>query len=393
MKRFTSLLVLLTVSISAWSVAYADEALTDETNVTSQAEEAVDEPEVYTLSLNDAIELAMTDNPQIIANEYEQTAKEINIKSAYLDKSAMKKSLKAASDYNKMSVTTMQTLLVKEGFGVAQAEMEHRMSILEAEQIKASIAYNTTNAYYNVVLMDKLVNAAKNSYDLALDNKAVVDAQYELGLVAQMVYDNADISVDGAKSMLEAYELNREIALLNLKNTLNINKNSEVILIDEIESEEFESDVEADAAAALETRYDLTNAKEGMELAYLNFDISGAFTSSSAAYNTAYSSYIDAQYGYDKARDLVELSIHSAYNTILTNHSAMDIARRTYEMKLKEYDASKLQYELGMITNLELTDKINALYDAQVDYAQKKLDYRMSVEKYKYDITIGLPQQ
>ena len=393
MKRFTSLLVALIVSISAWSVTYADEALTDETNVTSQIEEAVDEPKVYTLSLEDAIELAMTDNPQIIANEYTQIAKEISIKSANLNKSAMKKSLKEASKKNYISTTTIETLVVKEGFMVAQAEMEHRLSVLNAEQIKASIAYNTTNAYYSVVLMDKLVNAAKNSYELALENKVVIDAQYKLGLVAQMTYDNADISVDGAKSRLDTYELNRAIAELNLKNMLNIDKDSEIILTDEIECEEFSSDVEADVISALETRYDLTARKESVDLAYLYMDIAGAFTTSSSVYNSAYADYINAQYQYTSLRDIAEFNIHSAYNTILTNHSAMDIARRTYEMKLKEYDASKLQYELGMITNLELTDKINALYEAQVDYAQKKLDYRMSVEKYKYDITIGLPQQ
>lgn len=396
MKKITSLLLALTLSTSALNVvcAYADEAVTDQTDLTAQAEETEEIPEIktYTLSLEEAIDLAMADNPQVIANEHRQTANEVNIKSAYLDKSALKKSTKAASQYNYISATGIEQLLVRDGFLVEQAEMAHRLSVMEAEQIKASIAYNTTNAYYNVVLMNKLVNAAQNSYDLAVDNMAVVDAQYELGLVAQMVYDNADISVDGAASMLEAYKLNKEIAMLNLKNVLNIDKNSEVILTDEIESEEFTSDVEADVTSALETRYDLNGLKEGMNLSYLYMDIAGAFTENSAVYNSAYADYIDAQYQYTTIKDSIELYIRSAYNNISTSRSSMDIARRTYEMKLKEYEASKLQYELGMITNLELTDTINDLYDAQVSYAQAKLDYRMSVEKYKYEITIGLPQ-
>ena len=61
-----------------------------------------------------------------------------------------------------------------------------------------------------------------------------------------------------------------------------------------------------------------------------------------------------------------------------------------YEIDLKEYDAAKLKYELGMITNLELTSCINDLYSSQVNYANAKLGYRLAVEKYKYEITIGL---
>jgi outer membrane protein TolC len=68
----------------------------------------------------------------------------------------------------------------------------------------------------------------------------------------------------------------------------------------------------------------------------------------------------------------------------------MKIAERTYNMHLSEYEAAKVQYDLGMITNLELTDKINNLYKSQISYAQAKLNYRMAIEKYKYDITIGI---
>ena len=43
-----------------------------------------------------------------------------------------------------------------------------------------------------------------------------------------------------------------------------------------------------------------------------------------------------------------------------------------------------------MITNLDLTSSINDLYSAQVSYANAKLTYRLAVEKYKYEITVGL---
>ena len=68
----------------------------------------------------------------------------------------------------------------------------------------------------------------------------------------------------------------------------------------------------------------------------------------------------------------------------------MDLSKAQYETELKKYDAAKLKYELGMITNNELTQTINTLYEAQISYANAKSNYRMAIEKYKYEITIGL---
>ena len=178
----------------------------------------------------------------------------------------------------------------------------------------------------------------------------------------------------------------------SLKNMLNISPNDNLVLVDKIEIQEFTSDVEADIKSALETRYDLIGAKKTLDLAAEYLDISDAFTINSAVYNTAYADYVNKEYQYKTARDGIELAIRNEFNSIITNHSSMGISERTYNMKLAEYDAAKVQYDLGLITNLELTDIINELYRAQISYSQAKLNYRMAVEKYKYDITIGLPQ-
>ena len=87
---------------------------------------------------------------------------------------------------------------------------------------------------------------------------------------------------------------------------------------------------------------------------------------------------------------MIALLIRSAYNSICTSNADMETARQSYEMKQKEYESGKIKYELGMITNLQLTQIINELYEAQVNYANAKITYRLAVEKYKYEITIGL---
>jgi outer membrane protein TolC len=230
--------------------------------------------------------MALTDNPQLKANDHNRKAAEINITSAAMSKTAAKRSTKAASQAGFFSTTTVEEICMRKGYYVNAAKVQHELSIIERDRITAGICYNVTNAYYNVVLMDMLVSAAKNSYSIALENKTLVDAQYAQGLVPKMSYDNAGISVDAAKSKLEAYELNRDIAMRNLKNLLRVDDDCTIYLTDTIKIEDFTSDVDADVISALETRYDIIGAKKSYELSKEYFDCADAFTEKSAVYNT-----------------------------------------------------------------------------------------------------------
>ncbi|MBQ8588244.1 MAG: TolC family protein [Clostridia bacterium] len=370
MKRICALVTALCIALCSFGCVLASE-----------------EAQAIDLGLTEAIDMAMTDNAQIIANSYRQYANQKNLESAHANK---KDAVNSSKNMPILSATTINELLLKKGYYVEAAKMQQRLTIKEADKIKASIAYSVTEAYYNLVLMDKLIAAANNAHNLALANLEVIDAQYDMGLIAELDYENASLAVDNAKSMVDSYILNREIADANLKILLDIPQDTKLTLTDEIETEEFSADANTDITSALDTRYDVTAAKEAKDLAMLYFDIAKSFTSGSAVYNTAYADYIDAENTYKSALDGITLSLRSSYNKTLTTHTAMELARRQYETKLKAYEAVKLKYELGMISNLELTNGINELYDAQVSYANAKLNYRLAVEKYKYEISTGL---
>ena len=210
-------------------------------------------------------------------------------------------------------------------------------------------------------------------------------------MIARLDYENAAISVTMAENAVNSYKLNMETAEENLK--ILINKDTENCVIkvfDDIDCGDYVADVEADTSAAMESRYDLTALKKSADLAEGYFDLAKILTSDSAIYNTSYASYVKADYNYTNTKKLISLLIKTSYNSILTSKANMGTAQLSYEMKLKEYDSAKLKYELGMITNLDLTQAINALYEARTQYANAKVAYRLAIEKYKYEITIGL---
>ena len=373
MKKFLSAALALSLALTPAFSAFADD-------ITIEAAE----PAVYNISLADSVSMAYDGNAQIEANLLKQKGNEVSVSSARITQRSYKNiPVNVSSNFD--------LYCLKNGYQVDAAEMSLRISQMENEKIRADIAYDVTEAYYNLVLMQKLVNAAENSYKLALDNKKAVDAQHALGMIPNLDYENADVTVKICENALNEYKLNYAVAEQNLK--ILINKDTENCIIvptDEIECEDYISDTEADIVSALETRFDINSLKENRNLARVYFEHSKALTESSATYNTAYASYMDADYNYTHTQKLIALSIKSLYNSIITSSANMETSRMQYEIDLKEYDAAKLKYELGMITNLELTSCINDLYSSQVNYANAKLNYRLAVEKYKYEITIGL---
>lgn len=397
MKKFVSTLMAVCI-LSSTLFAYANDQSTSAAATETITEAETTEPKeaiVYELTLDKAIEMAYENNPQLEANKYDCIAKEIAMDTAILQKQNYRNTEKSANkkglslDYNVVDGFTSHCL--KNGYYVDAAKVQHELAILEGEKISGSIAYNVTEAYYNYVLMQKLLKAAQNSYNLAVANMSVVNSQYSLGLIAKLDYENAALMVTTAENAVESYKLNLGIAEENLK--ISIHKDGENCTLrvsDDIDCSEFTSDVSADAAAAMESRYDLTALKKSKELAYRYLDLAEIGTQASSLYNDAYSSYVDADYTYTNTKKLITLLIKSTYNSIVTSKAGMNTAQLSYEMKLKEYESAKMKYDLGMITNLQLTQVINDLYDAQVAYANAKVSYKLAVEKYKYEITIGL---
>lgn len=351
---------------------------------TAYATDAEAETTVYNLSLADAIEMALADNPQLETNLYIQNGNKISYETAKYQRYQMRNAIVNVSN-------GIEGIYLKNGYYENAAKVQWDLSVMEYDKIRNKIAYDVTEAYYNCALMQKLETAADNSHTLAVNNFETVKAQYELGLIAKLDYENAELSVIRAKNALESNKFNRQIALENLRILLHKdNENCTIEVSDEVDCSEFVSDVEADIEKASETRYDLTALKKSAELAKEYYQHAKILTKASAAYNTGYASYMKADYDYNNTKKLISLSIRSTYNNILTSKADMDTAEKSYTICQKKYQSDKMKYELGMITNLELTKSINDLYEAQTSYANGKVKYRLAVEKYNHEITLGL---
>ena len=230
---------------------------------------------------------------------------------------------------------------------------------------------------------------SQSSYDLVLTNYNNASLSYELGVVSKSELDSAYVSLLQAKFSLQVTKDNYTIAEEDFK--ISLNKNNEIckfVLTDTLDITEFSTNLEQDLIVAENSRYDITSLKANYDLAkeYLDLTLGAAVTRKSSAK----SSFITAEYNYTNNKALILLGIKSSYNNITASRNNVTLASETLKLKKNAYNIATIQYEHGLITNIELLTAMNNMYVAEVEFENAKLKYRLSVDKYKYDVEIGI---
>lgn len=369
--------IMLCVTMLSLNV-FADEPIGNAEKTEVESEEA----KVYTFSLEDAINIAIDNSPQLKACAVKKDDNKIQLKAAKETKSQYR-------DVNSIYMSAYEIYYIKKGYYVHAYQKALELSDYEYKQIEAQISYDVTQKYFTVKNCEKLVQIAENSYNIVLDNYNNAKLSYELGLISQSEFDSAKVSLMQAEFTVSSYKNNFEIAKENFKISLRKNdENCDFVLTSELDVKEFETNLAEDLITAENSRYDIAALKSNYELEdeYLSLTL-GAATS---RYSSAYSSFITAEYNYTNNKSLILLGIKSSYNNISATRNNVTLAEETLKLKNNAYNIAKVQFEQGMITNSELLSAQNAVYSAEVEYENAKLNYNLAVDKYKYDVEIGL---
>ena len=392
-KRLAAWLIVMCFALSGVSV-FAREAENTPEEVSESVEitqEEPTEPTVLDLSLQDAIDMALEENPQLLANDAQIKSAELNLEIA----KEAKKKIDDIEKYVKIAVRVsegLETGYLKHGYYLDAARVGVDLAKMEKDKIIATISYNVTQKYYNVKLMENLVEIAKTGVGIAIENRNVVKKNFDLGYVSQLEVTNVDNAVLKAEHSLENYERNLAIAVKDLKIALGIEDNDCVlILTDDITIPALCENVDELIASAPGTRYDCTALKKSYDLAARYFEITTYYVGDSTAmYHSAYSSYLSSKYTYENTTKLIGLGLESQYVSIIGAKDNIDVCKNDLEIKEIEYESAKIKYEIGLITNLELTGKMAELDSARVQLKNAEVTYLLAVKKFEYDTTIGL---
>lgn len=377
-KKITALLTIITmVSLPAGAFA--------------QDEPAEEELWSMELSLNDAIGMALENNPKLTAADSAIHSAELSLEIVNENQKEFNRTLK----YVNIPVVIsegLETAYMKHGYYPKAAQTGVDIAVMNKSQTQASIAYGVTEKYYNVKLLEDLVKIANTGLEMAKDNEQLMKNQLEAGYVSALEVRNASNALRQAENSVKSYMRSLELATKSLKIDLQIeNSPAMLILTDEIEIPSLPENADDMIESAVDTRYDMTALKKDYELKTELFDITQFYVNDNTSlYHTAYSNYLNSQYTYQNAVKMMKIGLLNEYSGILAASDAMLTAEDDLDIKQAMYESAAVQYELGLITNLELTRYMANLDQSRVQLENAKLTYLLSVLKFGYDTVIGL---
>ena len=380
-RKILSLLLCGSIVLTCFFAAIVNAEDVEEQNTVS--EQGSDTKEIYTLTLQQAIDLAMEKDPDYINADVKIIDAKIQLEEAKRNRKDVQ--------FVPMKVSQgLTSFALQRGYYVKQAEIGVESALKEKEQIKAKIAYSVTQQYYAVKLAERLTESAQSACEIAEDNLRNIQNRFSLGMVAKLDVNNATYAVNQLRSVRDKYERNLDITGRNLAASLFVDGESIFKLTDDIEYVEFSADCKADTKQAMKSRYDIYSLEAMNSQAGLLLDIAGLYGRTSAEYSSANLSKRQSDSTLEKSKNMIGILIQSAYNDILNAKDAIMLAEEKLEICNLEYEIAKMQAEIGNITNSQLTEAINNVTNAKIELDNAKLTYKLATEKYGYEITIGL---
>lgn len=385
-KKVTAALTAMAILTS--SVAALAAEATDETSVPMHQMEQK-EIETLELSLEGAIGLALENNPRIQAADSAITSSTLSLEVT----AEKQKTYDDYSKYLKVSVSDgMDVAYLKHGYYPFAAQKALDLAVMSKEQVIASIAYEVTEKYYNVKLMESLVSIAQAGLKMAEDNAKIINDNYQVGYVSALEVRNAENAVAQAEFSVQSYERSLQIATDSLRLSLQIDSSDcNLVLTDEIVLPELPENVDEMIAGAVNTRYDMNALKVDYDLKTEAFNITKFYVNEKTAlYHSAYSDYVNSKATYDNATKGIVLALNNEYAGILTAKDNVTVAENNLSVAIDAYEVAKTKFDMGMITNLELTNYMVQLDQSRVELENAKVTYLLAVEKFAYNTTIGL---
>jgi len=239
---------------------------------------------VYVLSLNDAIVIALKNNKDILIAGQDINKSEAQINEAYgsaypqinfaasyqrfidlpaifiapntpFNKSNQTMTMKmgASNSYSGMLSLNQVLFSAKLNTAIEAAKEYQNYSKSNSQATREDVELNVKKAYYAVLMSKSVVDVSRQSLNLAKANYETVSQLYKQGMAAEFDYLRADVQVANTEPVVIQAENNLVLAMNGLKNAMGIDLTKSIALSGLLELEEVpEIVIESESKLALD---------------------------------------------------------------------------------------------------------------------------------------------
>ncbi len=301
------------------------------------------------------------------------------------------------------------------------AEIDLRLAKEKEKNSRADTILNVRKAFYNIQILEQLLQAHREALALAEGNQRNVQNSFDLGMVSQYDLLRAELALSSVKPDVLRVENLLETSRLGLKLMLGLPPEQEVLLRGELGYRALQLDLAELLRDSLANRSELKQLRlEKQKIDNLrritwaqyvpNFSIVANFSYQSDYFKLRRDNWEDyysvslgmswpiftglkrsAQVGemnvLRKIMDLGErqladgtrLQAESSFRTVRQEYENIQLGLKNVESAKEGARIAELSYKEGMITILELNSSYNELTRAKVNYLQALYNYNIAI--------------
>lgn len=335
-------------------------------------------PAVKSLTLKEATELAMKNNPDIKIADLEVKKSELEYKNAKYNSDKL--------DVD--DVNTYQLGLVK---WLNPKDKENALALVkkQGDVTEKSVMFDVENRYYNVLKAERNLAIKREALKYFQDQLKIAQAAYKIGTKAKLDVNTIEAAVARAQAQLVSEENNYRTGVMELNRIIGLDLNTQLKLTTQFTLEKTGSSIKVEEVIkkALEDNLEILVAKNIIELRKINYDVAKKFyTGGVTILDTA---EVEAQIAQAKLvkQELATTSVvRQSYLTLFSLEKALDWNKKEVEKAEENARIYKLKYEAGLATSLDVKKAALDLEEARQTLTETIYKYNLLKSQFKYEL-------
>lgn len=379
-KRIILSLITFIITYVSMNPIFAENTLNDDNIKTSlekteSSETINDMKDGIKLTLEDALNIALQNNPTIEQAKLKLEKSEVEYDKG---KSFIRKNEDDIKNkYGENSTTYLEQITKNKISNDLSWEISQKEYLGTVDKQKKEVE----KMYFNVLHAQKSLEIQEENLKLAKDFYENTKQKFEIGTVTETDVSNSELNYQKSKKDFLLAQNNLESTKMSLNIILGYDVMNELILIDELDYESFENtDIIKNIDKALEYRTDLLNSQLSYEMKKIDFEVvSRRYPEIVFEYREKEISFKEAEKTLENTKKIIEMDVRNKYSSVENKYESIKISQRSVELAQKVFDNTILSYNIGKALLTDVQQAQIKLHSENLVLAQDILDYNIAI--------------
>lgn len=351
----------------------------------------VDGPKVQELSLQNATDLAVKNNPDMQLADLAVQKAEINYDIAKTTASRMniEDINNGVSGGTPLSPTAQYQLGLAYWVQPKATEVAYLLAQKNRELQQDLLKLSVETTYYDVLKAQRNLAIKRENLKYFLDQLKIAQTAYKIGTRAKVDVTVVESAVAAYQALVVTEENKYRSSIIDLNRLMGLDLDSPLKLTSQLNLDKIAAKVDVNATIkdALDNNVGILSYKKNLEVAIIQADVARKFNGPGVPiYST---SEIDAKIAgvnVTKQESLLTASIKKSYLSLLTLEQSIDWQTKEVEKAKENAKVFALKYEAGLATSLDAKKATIDLEQAEENLSESIYLYNTLKSSFKYGI-------